>query len=37
MLENPHWPYAAAKALKLENAALNTLPIQYANNLQRYG
>jgi 2,4-dienoyl-CoA reductase-like NADH-dependent reductase (Old Yellow Enzyme family) len=36
MLENPHWPYMAAKALKIENAALATLPIQYANNLQRY-
>lgn len=36
MLENPHWPYMAAKALKRDNAALETLPIQYANNLQRY-
>jgi 2,4-dienoyl-CoA reductase-like NADH-dependent reductase (Old Yellow Enzyme family) len=36
MLENPHWPYAAAKKLGIEGAALKTLPIQYANNLQRY-
>ncbi len=36
MLENPHWPYMAAKKLGIENAALKTLPIQYANNLQKY-
>jgi NADPH2 dehydrogenase len=35
MLENPHWPYMAARKLGIERAAF-TLPVQYAHNLQRY-
>jgi 2,4-dienoyl-CoA reductase-like NADH-dependent reductase (Old Yellow Enzyme family) len=36
MLENPHWPYAAAKQLGVERAAWNTLPAPYAHWLARY-
>lgn len=35
MLENPHWPYLAAKKLGVERAAW-TLPAPYAHWLQRY-
>lgn len=35
MLENPHWPYAAARALGVDNAA-STLPMPYAHWLARY-
>lgn len=35
-LANPHWPYAAAKALKIEDAAWKTLPAPYAHWLNRY-
>lgn len=36
LLENPHWPYAAARALGQENAAWDTLPPAYAHWLSRY-
>lgn len=36
LLANPHWPYAAAKALEVENAAAATLPAPYAHWLARY-
>jgi 2,4-dienoyl-CoA reductase-like NADH-dependent reductase (Old Yellow Enzyme family) len=36
LLAEPHWPYRAAKALKLENAAWATLPAPYAHWLARY-
>lgn len=36
MLENPHWPYAAAKKLGVDNAAWATLPAAYAHWLARY-
>jgi 2,4-dienoyl-CoA reductase-like NADH-dependent reductase (Old Yellow Enzyme family) len=36
MLENPHWPYHAAKTLGLEQAAFMTLPPPYAHWLARY-
>lgn len=36
MLENPHWPYMAAKALGVENPAWATLPPPYAHWLARY-
>lgn len=35
-LENPHWPYRAAKELGVENAAWKTLPPPYAHWLGRY-
>lgn len=35
LLENPHWPYLAAKKLGIERAAW-TLPAPYAHWLQRY-
>lgn len=35
LLENPHWPYAAAKKLGVERPAW-TLPTPYAHWLQRY-
>lgn len=35
LLENPHWPYAAARALGQESAAW-TLPAPYAHWLERY-
>ena len=35
LLENPHWPYEAARALGVENAAW-TLPAPYAHWLERY-
>ncbi len=36
LLEDPHWPYAAARALGVENAAWATLPPPYAHWLARY-
>ncbi|MGC1303906.1 MAG: NADH:flavin oxidoreductase/NADH oxidase [Caulobacteraceae bacterium] len=36
LLADPHWPYAAAKALGLENPAWATLPPPYAHWLARY-
>ncbi|WP_181702487.1 NADH:flavin oxidoreductase/NADH oxidase [Chthonobacter albigriseus] len=36
VLSNPHWPFHAAKALSVENAAWITLPPSYANSLARY-
>ncbi|MGI4940603.1 MAG: NADH:flavin oxidoreductase/NADH oxidase [Janthinobacterium lividum] len=36
LLANPHWPYAAAKALGVENPAWATLPAPYAHWLARY-
>lgn len=36
LLANPHWPYAAAKALGIENPAWATLPPPYAHWLARY-
>ncbi|MDX7950008.1 NADH:flavin oxidoreductase/NADH oxidase [Lichenihabitans sp. Uapishka_5] len=36
LLADPHWPYAAAKALGLDNAAWATLPAPYAHWLARY-
>jgi 2,4-dienoyl-CoA reductase-like NADH-dependent reductase (Old Yellow Enzyme family) len=35
-LSDPHWPYHAAKALDLDNAAWATLPAPYAHWLARY-
>lgn len=35
LLENPHWPYEAARVLRVENAAW-TLPAPYAHWLERY-
>jgi 2,4-dienoyl-CoA reductase-like NADH-dependent reductase (Old Yellow Enzyme family) len=35
-LANPHWPYAAAKELGVEDAAWKTLPAPYAHWLARY-
>ncbi|HEU4537658.1 MAG TPA: NADH:flavin oxidoreductase/NADH oxidase, partial [Polyangiaceae bacterium] len=35
LLENPHWPYAAARALGIDRAAW-TLPAPYAHWLDRY-
>jgi 2,4-dienoyl-CoA reductase-like NADH-dependent reductase (Old Yellow Enzyme family) len=35
LLENPHWPYEAARALGVKNAAW-TLPAPYAHWLERY-
>ena len=36
LLANPHWPYAAAKALEIDNPAWATLPPPYAHWLARY-
>lgn len=36
LLANPHWPYAAAQALGVENPAWATLPAPYAHWLARY-
>jgi 2,4-dienoyl-CoA reductase-like NADH-dependent reductase (Old Yellow Enzyme family) len=36
LLANPHWPYAAAKELGVENPAWATLPAPYAHWLARY-
>ncbi len=36
LLADPHWPYAAAKALGVENPAWTTLPPPYAHWLARY-
>ena len=36
LLADPHWPYAAAKALSVENPAWATLPAPYAHWLARY-
>ena len=36
LLADPHWPYAAAKALGVENPAWATLPPPYAHWLARY-
>lgn len=36
LLTDPHWPYAAAKALGVENPAWATLPPPYAHWLARY-
>ena len=35
LLENPHWPYDAARALGVDKAAW-TLPAPYAHWLERY-
>jgi 2,4-dienoyl-CoA reductase-like NADH-dependent reductase (Old Yellow Enzyme family) len=35
LLADPHWPYAAAKALGVENPASSTLPVPYAHWLLR--
>jgi len=35
LLENPHWPYQAARELGVENASW-TLPAPYAHWLARY-
>ncbi len=36
LLSDPHWPYHAAKELKVDNAAWATLPSPYAHWLARY-
>lgn len=36
LLADPHWPYAAARALGVENPAWATLPPPYAHWLARY-
>lgn len=36
LLENPHWPYRAARELGVEKAAWATLPAPYAHWLDRY-
>jgi 2,4-dienoyl-CoA reductase-like NADH-dependent reductase (Old Yellow Enzyme family) len=36
LLADPHWPYRAAKALGVDNAAWATLPPAYAHWLERY-
>ena len=36
LLADPHWPYAAAQALGVENPAWKTLPAPYAHWLARY-
>lgn len=36
LLENPHWPYAAARTLGVEKPAWATLPAPYAHWLERY-
>lgn len=36
LLADPHWPYAAAKALGVHDAAWKTLPAPYAHWLSRY-
>ncbi len=36
MLENPNWPYAAARKLGVEKAAWATLAAPYAHWLDRY-
>ncbi len=36
LLADPHWPYAAAKALEVESPAWATLPPPYAHWLARY-
>ena len=36
LLANPHWPYAAAKTLGVEDPAWATLPAPYAHWLARY-
>lgn len=36
LLANPHWPFAAAKELGIENPAWATLPAPYAHWLARY-
>ena len=36
LLADPHWPYASAKALGIENPAWATLPPPYAHWLARY-
>jgi NADPH2 dehydrogenase len=36
LLENPHWPYDAARKLGVEKAAWATLPPPYAHWLDRY-
>ena len=35
LLENPHWPYEAERALSMENPAW-TLPAPYVHWLARY-
>jgi 2,4-dienoyl-CoA reductase-like NADH-dependent reductase (Old Yellow Enzyme family) len=35
LLEDPHWPYRAARALGIDKAAW-TLPAPYAHWLERY-
>jgi 2,4-dienoyl-CoA reductase-like NADH-dependent reductase (Old Yellow Enzyme family) len=36
LLADPHWPYRAAKELKVDNPAWATLPAPYAHWLARY-
>ena len=36
VLKDPHWPYAAAMKLGIDNAAWETLPAPYAHWLARY-
>lgn len=36
LLEDPHWPYRAARELGVEKAAWTTLPAPYAHWLDRY-
>ena len=36
LLEEPHWPYRAARELGVDNAAWTTLPAPYAHWLSRY-
>jgi 2,4-dienoyl-CoA reductase-like NADH-dependent reductase (Old Yellow Enzyme family) len=36
LLEDPHWPYAAARKLGIDKAAWATLPAPYAHWLERY-
>jgi len=36
LLVDPHWPYAAARALGVEHPGFATLPIQYAHWVDRY-
>ena len=36
LLEDPHWPYTAARKLGVDRAAWATLPAPYAHWLERY-
>jgi 2,4-dienoyl-CoA reductase-like NADH-dependent reductase (Old Yellow Enzyme family) len=36
LLDDPHWPFHAARALEIENAAAQTMPAPYAHWVARY-